>query len=106
MREVPQEQKFLIAAETAGAPDPRGWYHHVLNVAETPEGLICVYRRTDSHTAVISDIMTARSRDGGRTWTDHTLVAHSDVWVTRGLWVDPRRAQRALAQRRPQPLAG
>jgi hypothetical protein len=90
MREIPDAQKFLIANETKGAPDKKGWYYHVLNVADTPEGLLCVYRKTDAHTALMSDIMSARSTNGGRTWTDHKLISHSDVWNEGGLWVAPQ----------------
>ncbi len=90
MREIPDAQKFIIGNETKGAPSKHGWYYHVLNVTDTPDGLLCVYRRTDSHTAVISDIMSARSTDGGRTWTDHQLISHSDVWNEGGLWVAPQ----------------
>ncbi|MGE0130242.1 MAG: NAD(P)-dependent oxidoreductase [Blastocatellales bacterium] len=90
MREIPGSQKFLIANETEGSPDKKGWYYHVLNVADTPEGMLCVYRKTDAHTALISDIMSARSTDGGRTWTDHKLISQSDVWNEGGLWVAPQ----------------
>ena len=90
MREIPGSQKFTIANETKGAPDKRGWYYHSMNVAETSAGLLCVYRRTDAHTALISDIMSARSTDGGRTWTDHRLISHSDVWNMGGVWIAPQ----------------
>ena len=90
MREIPDANKFTIANETKGAPDKRGWYYHVLNIADTPEGLLCVYRKTDAHTALTSDIMSARSTDGGRTWADHKLISHSDVWNEGGLWVAPQ----------------
>lgn len=90
MREIPEAQKFLIANETKGAPDKKGWYYHVLNVTDTPEGLLSVYRKTDAHTALASDIMSARSADGGRTWTEHKLISHSDVWNEGGLWVAPQ----------------
>lgn len=90
MREIPDASKFLIANEREGAPDKDGWYYHALNVVETNRGLVCVYRRTDAHRAIISDIMTAFSRDGGRTWTDHRVIAHSDVWNQGGLWVAPQ----------------
>lgn len=90
MREIPAAQKFLIADDRAGAPDPKGWYYHVLNVVDTPEGLVCMYRKTDSHTAVISEITVCRSTDKGRTWRDHRTVSRSDVWTTGGLWVAPQ----------------
>lgn len=90
MREIPASQKFLIAKHKDGSPDPRGWYHHSLGVVETPEGLVCTYRQTDAHTALISNIMTCRSTDKGRTWTNHQLISKSDVWNEGGCWVAPQ----------------
>ena len=90
MRTFPDTGKFLIGNEKEGAPDKNGWYYHVLNVTETPDGLVCVYRRTDSHTAVISDIFVCHSSDGGRTWKNHKQLSHSSVWATGGLWVAPQ----------------
>lgn len=90
MREIPESQKFTISQVLKGAPDEKGWYHQSSWVAATPEGLVSVYRRTDAHTAIISDIMYARSTDRGRTWTDHKLMSHSDVWNTGGCWVAPQ----------------
>lgn len=90
MREIPDSQKFIIGNETKGAPSKHGWYYHSLGVVETPAGLVCTYRRTDAHQALISDIWTARSTDGGRTWTNHQLISHSDVWNEGGLWVAPQ----------------
>lgn len=90
MREIPDAQKFLIGNEKTGAPDKKGWYYHVLSVADTPDGLVCVYRKTDSHTAVISQIVVCRSTDKGRTWRDHRTISHSDVWNTGGLWIAPQ----------------
>ncbi|HEY8561631.1 MAG TPA: sialidase family protein [Pyrinomonadaceae bacterium] len=90
MREIPDTQKFLISDKKDGSPDPRGWYHHSLGVVDTPDGLICTYRQTDSHTAVISNIMTCRSTDRGRTWRDHKMISKSDVWSEGGCWVAPQ----------------
>lgn len=90
MREIPVSKKFLIADKKDGSPDPRGWYHHSLGVVETPEGLVCTYRQTDAHTGVISNIMTCRSADRGRTWTDHQLISKSDIWNEGGCWVAPQ----------------
>lgn len=90
MREIPGNQKFLIGNDKTNSPDKKGWYYHVLNVEDTPDGLVCVYRKTDSHTAVISDIVACRSTDKGRTWRDHQTISRSDVWNTGGLWVAPQ----------------
>ena len=73
MRRIPASKKFTIAEHSTypngfHCPNPRGWYHSVANVADTPEGLVAVYRLSDSHTAVYTHIMVAYSKDGGRTW--------------------------------------
>jgi hypothetical protein len=90
MREIPDASKFIISDATEGAPNRNGWYHHAVNVVDTPEGLVCVYRRTDAHTSILGDIMVARSTDGGRSWTEHKSVAHADVWNEGGIWVAPQ----------------
>lgn len=90
VREIPDTQKFIIGNETNGAPSKHGWYYHSLGIVETPDGLVCAYRKTDAHQALISDIMTARSTDSGRTWANHQLISHSDVWNEGGLWVAPQ----------------
>ncbi len=89
-RLFPEEQKYLVAEEKAGAPDHKGWYHHSAGVVDTGRGLVCTYRRTDSHTGVISDIMAAHSIDGGRSWGGHRVIARSDVWNHKGVWVAPQ----------------
>lgn len=90
MREIPDAQKFLIAQDKVGSPDERGWYHHSVGVVDTPDGLICEYRKTDAHTGVISNIMACRSTDKGRTWREHKIVSKSDVWNTGGIWIAPQ----------------
>jgi len=89
-RHFPVQNKFDIAREIEGAPDRRGWYHHSVGIAETGKGLVCTYRLTDAHTGVISDIMVAYSSDGGRSWSGHKRISHSDVWNDRGVWVAPQ----------------
>src|SRR5690606_39070779 len=59
-------------------------------VAATAEGLVAVYRRSDSHTAVTTDIMVAYSADGGRTWDGHHSISHLDVWADQAVWVAPQ----------------
>ena len=71
-------------------PNPRGWYHSVAGIRDTPEGLVATYRLSDSHTALFTHIMTARSRDGGRTWEGHRSIAHRNVWEHQACWVAPQ----------------
>ncbi len=93
MREIPADQKFTVAphaGDDAGSPNPKGWYHSVAGVASTAEGLVAVYRRSDSHTAVTTDIMVAYSADGGHTWNGQHSISHLDVWTDQAVWVAPQ----------------
>lgn len=94
-RSIPNDRKHTIADDATypkgfHRPRPRGWYHSVVNVCDTPEGLVCVYRLSDSHTAVYTHIMVAYSNDGGTTWTGHHSIAHSNVWEQQAVWVAPQ----------------
>ena len=51
------------------------------------DGLLCVYRESDYHTATTSRIMLIESNDRGRTWTNerqlhstHSLTENGSVW--------------------------
>ena len=95
MRRVPDSRKFTIAEERTHprgfhCPNPRGWYHSVANVVDTPDGLVAVYRLSDSHTAVATHIMVAYSKDGGRTWVDHHSISYRNVWEHHRVWVAPQ----------------
>lgn len=90
MREFPDDRKVIVTAEKEGAPNAKGWYLSVANVEATPDGLVCVYRRSDSHTCVMSDIMVAHSADGGRTWAGHRAITHADIWNQGGMWIAPQ----------------
>lgn len=90
MREIPDASKFLIANEKEGAPNKKGWYHLTTNMVATEEGLVCVYRRSDAHTAIMSDIMVCYSQDKGRTWSGHKSISHADAWNDGGHWVAPQ----------------
>ena len=91
---VPASDKVTVSLkEYPGlvCPNPRGWYHHVANVVLAKDGsLVACYRLADGHTLLTSYIVVCRSVDGGRTWHDHRVVAHADVWVEHRLWVAPQ----------------
>lgn len=93
-REIPADHKFTVASDIypadSGSPNPKGWYHSVAGVVSTPEGLVATYRRSDSHTAVTTDIMVAYSADGGRTWDGHHSISHRDVWQDQSVWIAPQ----------------
>lgn len=97
MRTVPESQKFIIAdhntvttAELPPCPNPRGWYHSVAGIKDTADGLVATYRLSDSHTAVSTHVMVARSRDGGRTWSEHRSISRRNVWEHHACWVAPQ----------------
>ena len=97
MRTVPESQKFIIAdhntvttADLPPCPNPRGWYHSVAGIKNTGDGLVATYRLSDSHTAVYTHIMAARSRDGGRTWSEHRSISRRNVWEHHACWVAPQ----------------
>ena len=93
MRAIPPDAKFTVASDidkSSGSPNPKGWYYSVANVVSTDSGLVAVYRRSDSHTCITSDIMVAYSGDKGRTWTGHHSISHKDVYRDHGVWVAPQ----------------
>ena len=62
----------------------------MVGIRDTPEGLVATYRLSDSHTALFTHVMTARSADGGRTWEGHRSIAHRNVWEHQACWVAPQ----------------
>ncbi len=94
MRLLPESHKFTIADNSpltiSESPSKLGWYYSVVSVVNTPTGLVACYRRSDFHTAVMTDIMIAYSGDGGKTWHGHHSIARGDVWNELGCWVAPQ----------------
>ena len=93
MQVFPDSLKFDVARDPVpadDAPSKQGWYYSVAGVASTPDGLVAVYRKSDFHTALTTDIMVAYSADKGRTWTGHHSIAHADVWNERAVWIAPQ----------------
>lgn len=73
------------------SPNRKGWYHHSTNVVTAQDGtLVACYRISDSHTAVTTGIVVARSIDGGRTWMDHQVIERANVWDDQTVWVAPQ----------------
>ncbi|WP_127586363.1 sialidase family protein [Paenibacillus koleovorans] len=83
MLQIPDANKHLVAFE-------EGVYISFPGVAKTKDGLVCSYLRSDSHKKKTTDIMIARSEDGGLTWTDHQVIAHADVYEQGCIYVVPR----------------
>ena len=93
MRSIAPDAKFTVASnidKDSGSPNPKGWYYSVANVVSTGSGLVAVYRRSDSHTCITSDIMVAYSSDKGRTWAGHHSISHKDVYRDHAVWVAPQ----------------
>lgn len=95
MRTIPDSNKFVIADHNDlgtedKCPNPKGWYHSVAGIENTPDGLVATYRLSDSHTAVYTHIMVAYSKDGGKTWSGHRSISHRNVWQHQSVWVAPQ----------------
>ncbi len=71
------------------SPNKKGWYYSQAGVVATPTGYVACFRRSDFHTANITDIMVAYSPDG-KMWSGHHSIAHADVWNEQGVWVAPQ----------------
>ena len=94
MRVLPGNHKFTIvdndSSTVAESPSKLGWYYSVVSVVNTPSGLVACYRKSDFHTAVMTDIMIAYSSDEGKTWHGHHSIAQADVWNEGGCYVAPQ----------------
>lgn len=82
MREVAAANKVVIAKDDV-------WYYGFTGIAETKGVLVASYLKTDQHLRTTTDIMTARSLDGGRTWQDQRSIAHLDIQTDEAIWVAP-----------------
>lgn len=82
MRAVAEGAKTFVAKDS-------NWYQAFTGVARGKEAIVAAYLRTDQHLRNTTDIMVARSTDGGRTWTDHKSIAHADVERDGAIWVAP-----------------
>jgi hypothetical protein len=83
MRSVPEPARFTVAQE-------EGWYLHSAGVAAFDDELVCTYRRSDAHLASEVETWCARSRDGGRTWTDPKRITRLAYDPDRACWVAPQ----------------
>lgn len=82
MREIPAASRVVIAKDEV-------WYHGFTGVAESKGILVCSYLKTDQHLRTTTDIMIARSTDGGLTWKDHRSLTHHDIENHSAIWVAP-----------------
>jgi hypothetical protein len=87
MRSIPELSKVTIAKDGA-------WYQAFTGVAVTKdkrgeEVVVCSYLKTDQHLRTTTDIMVARSEDGGRTWKEHRSISHLDIESDGAIWVAP-----------------
>ena len=91
---VPAAQKVTVSLPHypgMSNPNPRGWYYKCANVVTAANGsLVACYQASDNHTSLSTDIVVARSTDGGKTWFGHRSIAHADVWVDHAVWVVPQ----------------
>jgi hypothetical protein len=83
MRILPESNRFTVRAED-------GWYMHSAGVAALGDELVCTYRRSDEHVASEVEVWCCRSKDGGRSWTDHRLITRLGWEPDKAAWVAPQ----------------
>lgn len=83
MRELTAADRFTIRAE-------KDWYMHSAGVVALGDELVCTYRRSDEHIASEVEVWCARSKDGGRTWTDHKMITRLAWEPDKACWVAPQ----------------
>ena len=83
MKEIPERAKYTVAKED-------GMYLGFTGIAAANGALVCVYNRTDQHQRTTTDIVVARSEDGGRAWEGHRSIAHQDLTHDSAIWVSPQ----------------
>jgi hypothetical protein len=66
------------------------WYMHSAGVEFVDGQLVCTYRRSDEHVASVVEVWCARSRDQGRTWTDHRRITRTTYQDDHACWVAPQ----------------
>lgn len=83
VRELTEADRSTIRAE-------KDWYMHSAGVEYVHGELVCTYRRSDEHIASVVEVWCARSKDGGRTWTDHRLITKTSFEADKACWVAPQ----------------
>lgn len=91
---VPESAKVTVTlADYPGLPrpTPRGWYYKCANVVLARDGaLVAFWQMSDEHLSNVSWLMSARSRDGGRTWGDHRVISQASSAEHNAIWVVPQ----------------
>jgi hypothetical protein len=83
MRELTAADRVTIRAE-------RDWYMHSVGVVALGDELVCTYRRSDEHIASEVEVWCTRSKDGGRTWTNHKMLTRLAWEPDKACWVAPQ----------------
>lgn len=83
MRELTEADRVTIRAE-------KDWYMHSGGVVAFDDELVCTYRRSDEHVASEVEVWSARSADGGRSWTDHKMITRLAWETDKACWVAPQ----------------
>jgi hypothetical protein len=92
---VPDSAKLTVSPpdypELKNPHPQRKWYYKCANIVLAKDGsLVACWQASDNHSSLSSDIIVARSRDGGRSWSDYRSIAHANVWEDRAIWVVPQ----------------
>lgn len=82
-RELPETSRVTIREEA-------DWYMHSAGVCTVGNEIVATYRRSDEHIASYVEVWCCRSRDGGRTWSDHKLLTKLGWDTDKAAWVAPQ----------------
>src|SRR6185369_15385026 len=80
----------LTPADSVTIREEKDWYMHSAGVVALDDELVCTYRRSDEHIASLAEVWCARSRDGGRTWTDHKMITRLGWEPDKACWIAPQ----------------
>jgi hypothetical protein len=84
------EMRVVPAADAVTIREEKGWYMHSVGVVALDDELVCTYRRSDEHVASQAEVWCTRSRDGGRTWTDHRMITRLGWEPDKACWIAPQ----------------
>src|ERR1044072_8998899 len=77
----------LTPADSVTIREEKDWYMHSVGVVALDNELVCTYRRSDEHIASGAEVWCTRSRDGGRTWTDHKMITRLGWDPDKASWI-------------------
>ena len=86
---IQTDMKYLDAQHRFTVAQDPAYYLAFTSAASTGQTVVCVYLQSDQHLRTTSDIMIARSIDGGLTWSKPISLDHKDIYQDGQVWLSP-----------------